>query len=98
MIELTRLNGKAIVLNSDLIKVCEASPDTMITLVNGEKLIVREDLKQVMQRVLSYRARLLKAVAEQVGSLGAAAAIDQYATQEVVDRVERTSQTSQDSL
>jgi flagellar protein FlbD len=98
MIELTRLNGKPIVLNSDLIKVCEASPDTMITLVNGEKLIVREDLKQVMQRVLSYRALLLKAVAEQVGSVGTAAAIDRFATLEVSDRLERAPLTSQDSL
>ena len=43
MIELTRLNGTPIVLNSDLIKTAEASPDTMLTLINGEKLIVRED-------------------------------------------------------
>ena len=43
MIELTRLNGTPMVLNSDLIKTAEASPDTMLTLINGEKLIVRED-------------------------------------------------------
>ena len=36
MIELTRLNGNPIVLNSDLIKAAEASPDTMLTLINGE--------------------------------------------------------------
>ena len=42
MIELTRLNGSPMVLNSDLIKTAEASPDTMLTLINGEKLIVRE--------------------------------------------------------
>ena len=46
MIELTRLNGTPIVLNSDLIKTAEASPDTMLTLINGEKLIVREDLRR----------------------------------------------------
>ena len=41
MIEVTRLNGSTMVLNSDLIKTAEASPDTMLTLINGEKLIVR---------------------------------------------------------
>lgn len=66
MIELTRLNGKSIVLNSDLIKTAEASPDTMLTLVNGEKLIVREELAAVMERVLLYRARLLAAVAQRL--------------------------------
>jgi flagellar protein FlbD len=70
MIELTRLNGKAMVLNSDLIKIAEASPDTMLTLVNGEKLIVREELAEVVERVLRYRARLLAAVAQRLGENG----------------------------
>ncbi len=59
MIELTRLNGSPMVLNSDLIKTAEASPDTMLTLINGEKLIVREECADVVERVLAYRARLL---------------------------------------
>ena len=59
MIELTRLNGTPMLLNSDLIKTAEASPDTMLTLINGEKLIVREVLSEVLDRVLAYRAILL---------------------------------------
>jgi uncharacterized protein YlzI (FlbEa/FlbD family) len=66
MIELTRLNGTRIVLNSDLIKTCEASPDSMITLLNGEKLIVREDLSQIRQRMMAYRALLLSQVVGQM--------------------------------
>src|ERR1700734_3680466 len=62
MIELTRLNGNTLVLNSDLIKTAEASPDTMLTLINGEKLIVREACAEVTERVMAYRARLLAAV------------------------------------
>jgi flagellar protein FlbD len=62
MIKLTRLNGNPIVLNSDLIKTAEASPDTMLTLINGEKIIVREPCEEVTERVLEYRARLLSAV------------------------------------
>jgi flagellar protein FlbD len=66
MIELTRLNGTPIILNSDLIKTAEASPDTMLTLINGEKLIVREPCAEVTERVLAYRARLLAAVARRL--------------------------------
>jgi flagellar protein FlbD len=55
------------VLNSDLIKTAEASPDTMLTLINGEKMIVRESCEEVMERVLDYRARLLASVAQRLG-------------------------------
>jgi flagellar protein FlbD len=58
------------VLNSDLIKTAEASPDTMLTLINGEKLIVREECAEVMERVIAYRARLLAAVAKRLPSYG----------------------------
>ena len=66
MIELTRLNGSPMVLNSDLIKSAEASPDTMLTLINGEKLMVREETAEVVERVLAYRARLLATVARRL--------------------------------
>ena len=70
MIELTRLNGNPLVVNSDLIKTAESSPDTMLTLINGEKLIVREDCAEVLERVLAYRARLLATVARRLPNLG----------------------------
>jgi uncharacterized protein YlzI (FlbEa/FlbD family) len=70
MIELTRLNGRAMMLNSDLIKSAEASPDTMLTLINGEKLIVREEIAEVVERVLAYRARLLAVVARRMQNFG----------------------------
>ena len=70
MIELTRLNGSLMVLNSDLIKTAESSPDTMLTLINGEKLIVREAPAEVVERVTEYRARLLATVARRLPSLG----------------------------
>ena len=66
MIELTRLNGNPIVLNSDLIKTAEASPDTMLTLITGEKLIVREEPAVVAERIVSYRAQLLAEVARRL--------------------------------
>jgi len=66
MIELTRLNGNPMLLNSDLIKTAEASPDTMLTLINGEKLIVGERLSQVLERVVVYRAELLATIARRL--------------------------------
>jgi len=69
MIELTRLNGTSMVVNSDLIKTAEASPDTMLTLITGEKIIVREELSAVVERILAYRARLLSDVARRVPDL-----------------------------
>jgi flagellar protein FlbD len=68
MIEVTRLNGNSMLLNSDLIKTAEASPDTMLTLINGEKMIVRESLSVIMNRVLAYRATLLANVARRLST------------------------------
>jgi flagellar protein FlbD len=66
VIELTRLNGSPLMVNSDLIKTAEASPDTMLTLITGEKLIVREECAEVVERVMRYRAKLLSEVARRL--------------------------------
>lgn len=58
MIQLTRLNGKSFVLNCDLIKQLEETPDTVITLTTGEKLMVREPVDQVVRDSMNYRKRL----------------------------------------
>lgn len=60
MIDLTRLNGHRLVLNSDLIKFAEPSPDTTITLVTGEKLLVGESCDELIARVLAFRGNLLR--------------------------------------
>ena len=59
MIQLTRLNGLPLVLNSDLIKLIENTPDTVITLVNGEKIVVKETSELVLERVVEFRRRVL---------------------------------------
>ncbi|MGA7884759.1 MAG: flagellar FlbD family protein [Acidobacteriaceae bacterium] len=58
MIQLTRLNGNPLVVNSDLIKYAEASPDTVLTLVNGEKIVVLESCAEVVRRTAEYRAQV----------------------------------------
>jgi flagellar protein FlbD len=60
MIELTRLNGNGLTVSCDLIKYAEAAPDTVLTLVTGEKLIVLETCSQVQERTLNYRAETLR--------------------------------------
>jgi flagellar protein FlbD len=59
MIELTRLNGQPMIVNSDLIKYVESSPDTMLTLIHGEKIVVSEPCEEVGRRITAYRASLL---------------------------------------
>lgn len=59
MISVTRLNGKKFVLNAELIRTVEESPDTVITLQGGEHLIVRESAREVVERVVDY-GRLLR--------------------------------------
>ena len=74
MIHLTRLNGNPLVVNSDLIKYAEASPDTMLTLVNGEKIVVLESCDEVVNRTVGYRARLFGEAAGLLQTLAVAAA------------------------
>ena len=54
MIKLTRLNGSEFVLNAELIKYVERTPDTMITLRDGDKIMVREPLETVIERAIEY--------------------------------------------
>jgi flagellar protein FlbD len=75
MIELTRLNGSPLAINCDLIKYAEASPDTVLTLITGEKLVVLEPCSEVSQRTLNYRAAVLRSAwPEAASSLSAKAA------------------------
>lgn len=60
MIRLTRLNNQGLTVNSDLIKFVEQSPDTLITLVTGEKIVVRESLEEVLARLVEFRRSVLQ--------------------------------------
>ena len=64
MIELTRLNGNPLYINCDLIKWAEAAPDTLLTLINGEKIVVRESCEELVERVQKQRLLLLTALIE----------------------------------
>jgi flagellar protein FlbD len=59
MIELTRLNGQKLFVNCDLLKSAEASPDTVLTLITGDKIVVREACEDVVALGVAFRARVL---------------------------------------
>lgn len=56
MIKVTRLNGKEFVINAELIKNIESTPDTIITLINDEKIIIKETVDKVIEDVIKYKA------------------------------------------
>lgn len=55
MIRLTRFDGSVFVLNSEIIQYMEATPDTILTLTSGDKLMVRESVDEVIERVLEFK-------------------------------------------
>ena len=51
-------NDKELVLNAELIETIEETPDTVITLLNGKKLIVEESMDDIVRKVMDYRRAL----------------------------------------
>ena len=64
MIALTRLNGQRFVVNAEKIRYLESTPDTIVCCDNGEKVMVRESLQEVMSRAIDYARVIRKAVTE----------------------------------
>ena len=65
MIKLTRLGGEPFVLNADLIRYVEVCPDTYITLISGDRMVVTETIDEVVERAVTYQQtkRLIPQVA-----------------------------------
>ncbi|MBI4890486.1 MAG: flagellar FlbD family protein [Acidobacteria bacterium] len=63
MIRLTRINHTSFYLNSDLIEFVEATPDTVISLVHGGKVMTLESAEEVVERIVEFRKRILPAPA-----------------------------------
>lgn len=58
MIKVTRLNSKEFMINPHLIEFIEETPDTVITLITGTKVVVTESAAQILEEIISYRKRL----------------------------------------
>ena len=77
MIHLTRLNGHSLVVNTDLVKFAEATPDTTLTLITGERLIVKETCEELLDRIVEWRGSILrKAWPDSASALTTKAALD----------------------
>ncbi|MDO8690105.1 MAG: flagellar FlbD family protein [Dehalococcoidia bacterium] len=63
MVQLSRFDSSEFYLNADLIETIETTPDTVISLTSGKKLIVRESAEEVVSRVVSFRRRIIGIVA-----------------------------------
>ena len=59
MIEVTRLNGTMLYLNPDLVLFAEATPDTVITMTNGEKILVKESPNELTERFIRLKQRVV---------------------------------------
>jgi len=59
MIKVTRLDGSEMYLNEDLIELIEETPDTHITLTNGDRYVIREKASVLLERIIAFRARIL---------------------------------------
>jgi flagellar protein FlbD len=64
MIQLTRLNHVPLVLNSDLIEHMEVTPDTVVTLTTGQKIVVLESAEEVVERIIRFRRSLISGAGE----------------------------------
>ena len=58
MITVTRFDSRVVVLNAEMIKMIEATPDTIITLLNGDTILVRESVDDVVQRAIEYARQI----------------------------------------
>ncbi len=64
MISVTRLNNQPLVLNAELIKTVESTPDTLITLINGDRMMVKETMDEIVRKAVEY-GRQVRAFAVQ---------------------------------
>jgi len=58
MVRLSRLNGQVIAVNPDLITWIEVTPDTTLSMLGGDKVMVRETLDEVIERVVAFRREI----------------------------------------
>lgn len=55
MIKISRLNNTEFVLNCELIEFIEETPDTVITLTTGKKIVVKDSIEEIVKKVIEYK-------------------------------------------
>ena len=58
MINVTRLDGKTMVVNADLVLTVESTPDTALSLITGARILVKEPVEEVVEKAIAYRQRI----------------------------------------
>ena len=64
MIRITRLNNTALIVNADMIEFLEATPDTIVTLTTGRKVVAKESVDEIVEMVVEYKRRFLQPTPE----------------------------------
>jgi len=62
MIRVTRLNNQQFVVNADLVEFLESTPETIISMTTGRKIVIKESIDEVIERIGEYRRRVLPVV------------------------------------
>ena len=60
MVKLTKINGQEFFMNADLMEFIESTPDTIISLTTGKKIIVKETAEEVINKVIEYKSKALR--------------------------------------
>lgn len=66
MIKVTKLDGREVVVNADLIEFLESTPETIISTTTGKKIVVKEKVDEVVRRIMDFRRRILSVVKPEV--------------------------------
>jgi flagellar protein FlbD len=77
MIAVHRLRGEPMFLNADLLESIEATPDTVITLVDGRRIVVADSPEDIAERIVEFRASVLVSAAELRGVTNSVSSIHQ---------------------
>ena len=62
MIEVTRLNKEGLLINAELIEMIEETPDTIISMTTGRKLVVMEKKEEMVDKIIKYKQRILSLI------------------------------------
>jgi len=58
MIKVTRLNNSTVWVNPHLIEIAEETPDLVITLITGKKIVIKENIEEIKKKIIEYRKNL----------------------------------------
>jgi flagellar protein FlbD len=60
VITVTRINDREVLINCDQIEIMEEAPDTTLTTVSGRKVIIRETMDEVLDKIVAYKRRIAR--------------------------------------